>query len=155
MKQFILVGGPTQVAAAKAGRIHLWDAWPPMRKTQADEVKGARGDDIEIYRWPINTIFVLYMNSKRAPFDNPDMRKAVFLAIDRQELMAKALEGAGVPCAILDPKLVGDFALPLDEVSKTPGCRQSKDADLAEAEKLSEAHPTHRRRVAVRQVATT
>src|SRR5919106_1581888 len=140
VKQYILVGGPTQVAAAKAGRIHLWDAWPPMRKTQADEVKAARGDEVDVYRWPINTIFILYMNSKRAPFDNPDMRKAVFLAIDRQELIAKALEGAGVPCAVLDPKLVGDFALPLDEVQKTPGCRQPKDQDLAEAKRLVEKH---------------
>ena len=140
VKQYILVGGPTQVAAAKAGRIMLWDAWPPMRKTQADEVKAARGDEVDVYRWPVNTIFILYMNSKRAPFDNPDMRRAVFLAIDRQELITKALEGAGVPCAILDPKLVGEFALPLEEVAKTPGCRQAKDADLAEAEKLVKKH---------------
>src|SRR6185295_4276378 len=35
VKQFILVGGPTQLAAAKASKIMLWDAWPPMRKTQA------------------------------------------------------------------------------------------------------------------------
>ena len=46
------------------------------------------------------------MNSKRPPFDNPDMAQAVFLAIDRHDLIAKALEGAGVPCAIMDPKLV-------------------------------------------------
>ena len=51
-----------------------------------------------------------------------------------------ALEGAGVPCAILDPKLLGDFALPLDEVNKLPGCRQPKDADVAEAKRLVEKH---------------
>jgi ABC-type transport system substrate-binding protein len=82
------------------------------------------------------------------------MRKAVFLAIDRHELVAKALEGAGVPCAILDPKLVGDFALPLEEVAKTPGCRQNKEADLAEAEKLVKKHHPNGVdiEVAVRQV---
>ena len=42
VKQFILVGGPTQLAAAKASKIMLWDAWPPMRKTQADELARAR-----------------------------------------------------------------------------------------------------------------
>ena len=47
---------------------------------------------------------------------------------------------AGVRCALLDPKLVGDFALPLDEVQKMPGCRQPKDADIAEARKLVEKH---------------
>ncbi len=64
----------------------------------------------------------------------------MFLALDRQELVAKALEGAGVPCALLDPKLVGDFALPLDEVSKLPGCRAAKDQDVAEAKRLVEKH---------------
>src|SRR6266545_245139 len=77
---------------------------------------------------------------KNPPFDNPDLRRAVNLAIDRQELVAKALEGAGVPCGILDPKLSGDFALPLEEVNRIPGCRQPKDQDIAEAKKLVEKH---------------
>jgi peptide/nickel transport system substrate-binding protein len=140
VKQFILVGGPTQLAAAKAGKIMLWDAWPPMRKTQADELKNARGDEVDVYQASINTIFLVYLNTQRPPFDNPDMRRAVNLALDRQELVAKALEGAGVPCALLDPKLVGDFALPLEEVNKMPGCRQPKDQDIAEAKKLVEKH---------------
>ncbi len=139
VKQFILVGGPTQLAAAKASKIMLWDTWPPMRKTQADELGRAR-TDVDIYQAPINTVFFVYLNAKKPPFDNPDMRRAVNLAIDRQDLVAKALEGAGVPCAILDPKLVGDFALPLDEVAKAPGCRQPKEQDIAEAKKLVEKH---------------
>jgi peptide/nickel transport system substrate-binding protein len=140
VKQFILVGVPTQVAAAKAGRIHVWDTWPPMKKTQADEVKAARGDAVEIYQAAINTIFLIYMHTEKPPFNNPDIRRAVNLAIDRQELIDKTLEGAGVPCAMLDPKLVGDFALPLAEVQKLPGCRQPKDQDIAEAKRLVEKH---------------
>jgi peptide/nickel transport system substrate-binding protein len=153
VKQFILVGGPTQLAAAKASKIMLWDAWPPMRKTQADELARAR-TDVDIYQAPINTMFFIYLNSKKPPFDNPDLRRAVNLAIDRQELVAKSLEGAGVPCAILDPKLVGDFALPLDEVAKTPGCRQPKEQDITEARKLVEKHHPNGLdiEVAVRQV---
>ena len=139
VKQFILVGGPTQLAAAKASKIMLWDAWPPMRKTQADELARAR-QDVDIYQASINTIFLVYLNSQKPPFNNPDMRRVVNLAIDRQELVAKALEGAGVPCAILDPKLSGDLAVPLDEVNKIPGCRQPKDGDIAEAKKLVEKH---------------
>jgi peptide/nickel transport system substrate-binding protein len=139
VKQFILVAGPTQLAAAKASKVMMWDAWPPMRKTQADELQRAR-DDVDIYQAPINTMFVIFLNAAKAPFNNADLRRAVNLAIDRQELVAKALEGAGVPCAILDPKLVGDFALPLDEVAKAPGCRQPKEQDIAEAKKLVEKH---------------
>ena len=139
VRQYILVGGPTQLAAAKAGRVMLWDAWPPMKKTQADELARAR-TDVDIYQASINTIYLLYMNAQKPPFSHPDLRRAVSLALDRQELVAKALEGAGVPCALLDPKLVGDFALPLEEVQKLPGCRQPKDADLAEAKRLVEKH---------------
>ena len=140
VKQYILVGVPTQIAAAKAGRVHLWDTWPPMKKTDADEVKRARGNDVDVSQNSVNTIFLVYMHTQKPPFDNPDMRRAVNLAIDRQELFAKALEGAGVPCGLLDPKLVGDFALPLEEVQKLPGCRQPKDQDIAEAKRLVEKH---------------
>ena len=140
VKQFILTGVPTQLAAAKAGRIVLWDTWPPMKRTEADEVKRARGEEVEVYQAPLNTIFLIYMHTQKPPFNNPDMRRAVNLAIDRQELVAKTLEGAGVPCALLDPILVGDFALPLEEVNKLPGCRQPKDQDIAEAKRLVEKH---------------
>ena len=140
VKQFILKKGELQLAAAKAGRIHLWDTWPPLKKTEADELKRARGNEVDVSQNTINTIFLIYMHTQKPPFNNPDLRRAVHLAIDRQELFAKALEGAGVPCALLDPKLVGDFALPLDEVQKMPGCRQPKDQDIAEAKKLVEKH---------------
>jgi peptide/nickel transport system substrate-binding protein len=139
VRQYILVGGPTQLAAAKAARVMLWDTWPPMRKTQADELARAR-NDVDIYQASVNSLWVLFLNSTKPPFDNPDLRRAVFLALDRQELVGKALEGAGVPCALLDPKLVGDFALPLEEVQKLPGCRQPKDQDVAEAKRLVEKH---------------
>jgi peptide/nickel transport system substrate-binding protein len=141
VKQFILVGGPTQLAAAKAGRVMLWDTWPPMGKAQSEELKAARGNEIDVYRWPINTIWIVYLNTTKPPFDNPDLRRAVHLALNRQELIGRALDGAGVPCAMLDPKLVGDAALPLAEVDKIPGCRTvGKDQDIAEAEKLVKKH---------------
>jgi ABC-type transport system substrate-binding protein len=41
---------------------------------------------------------------------------------------------------MLDPKLVGEGALPLAEVEKLPGCRPQKDQDVAEAEKLVKKH---------------
>jgi len=140
VKQFILVGGPTQLAAAKAGRIMLWDTWPPMGKAASDELKAARGNEIDVYRWPINTIWIVFLNTTKPPFNEPDMRRAVHLALNRQELINKALDGAGVPCAMLDPKLVGEAALPLAEVEKIPGCRPNKDQDIAEAEKLVKKH---------------
>lgn len=137
VKQFILVGVPTQVAAARTGRVHLAPStWPGFTKSQALEIKRARGDDVEAWQWPINTLNAVQMNTRKPPFNNRDMRWAVHLAIDRQAIVEKVWEGSGVPCAILPPNLYGEYALPLEEVLKMPGCRQPKDADMAEAKRL-------------------
>lgn len=136
VKQFVLKGTARQVAAAKAGQIHLWDAWPPMPKSAALEIKNARGDAVNIYTHAINLTWELHLNTTKPPFDNKDLRRAVHLALNRQELFEKAFEGVGTPCAIIDPKLYPDWALPMSEVLKTPGCRPDKSADLKEASKL-------------------
>jgi peptide/nickel transport system substrate-binding protein len=80
------------------------------------------------------------MNTVKPPFDNRDLRRAVFLALNRQELIRKAYDNLGLPCVVLDPQIYGDFALPLDEVNRTPGCRQPKEADQEEARKLVARH---------------
>lgn len=140
VKQYVLKGASRQLAAAKAGQIDLWDTWPPMNKSAADELRSARGDKVDVYTWPINVLWVVHLNTTKPPFNNKDLRRAVHLALNRQELFKKAFEGAGTPCAILDPKLYGDWALPLDEVNKIPGCRPDKTADLAEAKRLVKKH---------------
>lgn len=140
VKQFVLKGAARQLAAAKAGQLHVWDTWPPMSKSAADELKSARGDDVELFTWPINTLWAVHLNVHKEPFDKKDIRRAVHLALDRQDLFQKAFEGAGTPCSILDPNLYADWALPQEEVMKMPGCRPDKSADIAEAKKLVEKH---------------
>ena len=49
------------VAAAKAGQLHVWDTWPPMSKSAADELKNARGDGVELFTWPINTLWAVQL----------------------------------------------------------------------------------------------
>ena len=39
------------------------------------------------------------------PFDNPEVQRAVYLVIDRQEIFARGYEGSGTPRVILDPQL--------------------------------------------------
>ncbi len=136
VKVYILKDPSAQLAAIKTGRVMLAPVWPLMTKSQSDEVRKARGGEAELSRVSINIVAAVQMNLSKPPFDKPEIRRAVSLALDRQELIAKTLDGAAVPCAILNPDLVGEDALPLEEVQKFPGCRQPKDADIAEAEKL-------------------
>ncbi|HSF31969.1 MAG TPA: ABC transporter substrate-binding protein [Candidatus Tectomicrobia bacterium] len=140
VKQFVLVERATQVAAAKSGQIMLWNVGPPMRKGEAEEVTQARGDQANVFEWPLGAIGVVYMNHQKPPFDNPEVRRAVHLAIDRQEIFARAYEGSGTPCVILDPQLFPEYALPTEEVQQGLGCRQPKEQDVAEAIRLIEQH---------------
>jgi peptide/nickel transport system substrate-binding protein len=140
VKQFILVERSPQVAAAKAGQIMLWNVGPPMRKGEAEEVKQARGESANVYLWPLGAIGVVYMHQQKPPFDKPEVRRAVHLAIDRQEIYARAYEGDGTPCVILDPQVFPEYALPMEEVQRGLGCRQPKEPDIAEAKRLIEQH---------------
>ncbi len=139
VKQFILLAAPRRLAAAKTGQVMHSAGQLPMTKSEVEELRAAR-HDLELYEWPLNTIFMIHLNATKPPFNHKDIRRAAFLAIDRQELFRKAMEGSGVPCAILDPKLHGAYALPLSEVQNLPGCRQPKDQDLAEAKQLVAKH---------------
>jgi peptide/nickel transport system substrate-binding protein len=139
VRQFILVGTARQLAAAKAGQVMLSGATLPMTRFQAEELKRAR-PEVDLYVWPLNTLSMVHVNAARPPFSARDLRRAAFLALDRHEFLRKGLDGVGVPCAILDPRLHGGYALPLAEVERLPGCRRPKDADLAEAARLVAKH---------------
>ena len=122
--------------AASFGDTWFWSTWAPMSYAQAQELQRARGGEIEVYQWPLNTVWTLYLNPKRGPFRAPEMRRAVHLALDRQRLMRDAFGQGGTPCAILPPGIYGDWALPLEDVMATPGCRQPNTQDVTEAQRL-------------------
>jgi len=134
--QFILPHHMRPFATAQFSKVLLWPLWPPMSYSQAQELKAIRGDAIDIYQRSLNTVWAVHLNSSKPPFDSPAIRRAVHLALNRQALLDAVFAGAGVPCAILDPTVYGDWALHLEEVQTLPGCRQPKDADLAEARRL-------------------
>jgi peptide/nickel transport system substrate-binding protein len=64
-----------------------------------NDVVGTDSDDLSTLTWrPLSWAF-LNMNNAEAPFDDPDFRKAVDFAIDKQELVEGALFGNGAPTA--------------------------------------------------------
>jgi peptide/nickel transport system substrate-binding protein len=85
---------------------------PNIDAATALQVRGKPGVEVK------ETLELAYtlvgMNTARPPFDNPKVREALNLALNRTEIVQAALFGAGVPAGPLSPALK-DFALDVKE----------------------------------------
>jgi peptide/nickel transport system substrate-binding protein len=75
---------------------------------------------------------------KRQPYGDPRLRKALHLALNRQEVISLGWADEGDLLGGIPPSM-GDYALQADELEKMPGYRPNKTEDLAEAKKLLSA----------------
>jgi peptide/nickel transport system substrate-binding protein len=89
----------------------------------------------------VQTYLVLHMN--KPPFDNPQVRRAVFLAIDRQELVkiVRCAEPYGCfgSAGTFLPNKGGYIVESQEDLAQAQGWRQSKEQDIAEAKALMAA----------------
>jgi peptide/nickel transport system substrate-binding protein len=63
----------------------------------------------------------LIVNRDKPPFDNPELRRAMSLAIDRQAFIDILTEGKGFRAAAMQPPPAGQWGMPLDMLEKLPG----------------------------------
>jgi len=63
----------------------------------------------------------LIINREKAPFDNPELRKAMSLAIDRQAFVDILTEGVGLKAAAMQPPPGGLWGMPPDMLATLPG----------------------------------
>lgn len=128
----------TRLAQFRAGALHVLGPSATMvdGETLAD-LKGTVKDAKELSFSALD-IMVVVINAAKAPLDDVNMRRAVFLALNRVE-MAEGLPFISKPAG----PLVGPpgWGLSDEELAATPGYRSGADydADLAEAKKLVEA----------------
>jgi peptide/nickel transport system substrate-binding protein len=81
---------------------------------------------------PNTSLYGFWFHWNKPPLDNPQVRRAIYLAVDRQEILKIALSGYGQVAGFFPPGYVEtDEAL-----RQLPGYRQPKEQDLAEAKKL-------------------
>ncbi len=75
------------------------------------------------------------INNKKKPFDDPRVRKAIHLAVNRQNLIKVY---AGQEFITMDrwTSHANDYAMPIAEIEKLPGYRPDKTADIDAAKKL-------------------
>ena len=63
----------------------------------------------------------LIINREKPPFDNPELRRAMALALDRQAFIDILTDGQGFRGAAMQPPPGGQWGMPLEMLEKLPG----------------------------------
>lgn len=123
----------TRVAALRTGQVHMTARGFSTLSPREMELVKASVPDIQFYpaQTPLGPAFT--MNVRRPPFSDVRVRKAISLTLDRQAAVKIVADGQGQVGTILFLK---GWGVPLEEVLTWPGWRQSKDQDIAAAQKL-------------------
>jgi len=119
LKYVIISERGTRTAALQAGRL---DSAAPgeITKNIADQLKAAVPGMV-ITRVGSLTSPNLLVNHARPPFNDPRVRRAVDLAVDRDGFIKGVLQGGGVAGAALVPKPFGSWGLSEGELVQTMG----------------------------------
>lgn len=88
-----------------------------LTATMLGQYKTVFPDEVSVY-YPLGTCFIS-LNHEHELLGNPDIRKAISAAINREELVQYVLDGAGIPASsYLNPSIPGhDETLPVYEYS--------------------------------------
>ena len=105
-----------------------------MTKTMADTLKQA-APSLVVTEIGQNGSDNVLINHKKPPFDNPSVRRAVSLAMDRHAYVQGVRHDGAVVGAALMPPPQGIWGLPERELRTLPGYR-GPSADKAEARRL-------------------
>jgi ABC-type transport system substrate-binding protein len=97
--------------------------------------EGERRDTIGAKQVPSIGCYMLYINSRREPFNDPRVRRAMHLALNRQALIGafRTQETIALTRWITH---ASPYATPSEEIALLPGYRAEKDEDLAAAQAL-------------------
>lgn len=115
----------SQVAALESDQVDiLWDLTPEM----VQQLEGS--DEVKVDSVPTSAWDGVIMNAAQAPFDDPKVRKAVSLALDKSQLEEIALFGTGTPTHTMIPP---DHAFYNEDLEISPADPEAARGLLAEA----------------------
>jgi peptide/nickel transport system substrate-binding protein len=126
----------TAIMAFIAGKFDL--TWPfdvaiPLVKTVKEQAPQALCTVA-----PMNASRYLQINRQVLPFDNPEIRRAMGLSLDRKAFMDILGEGQGGIGGAMLPPPAGMWGLPADRLQKLPGYGTDVEQNRAEARAIME-----------------
>jgi peptide/nickel transport system substrate-binding protein len=107
------------LAAYTAGQVHI--ATPSAStKPFADALKtSAKG--LEYPEMPSTVVIFVLFNTRKAPFNDPKLRRAVSLALDRNAFNKAVLQGGALPGGAMLPPPAGAWGLSAEKLETLPG----------------------------------
>ena len=132
---FIIADRSRAVASAKANQVDMRNSGNSYDKEEVDLPKTTNGEWIT-HALPPSFNVGLMINVKKKPFSDSRVRRAIYLALDRQQINELVMDGTGGATTIFAPGM----AYSAEEAASWPGLRP-KDTpggqeDLAEAKRL-------------------
>jgi peptide/nickel transport system substrate-binding protein len=85
---------------------------------------------------PMNSSLHLLLNRDAAPFDRPEVRRALTLAIDRRALVTTLNDGEGDVGGVMQPPPDGLWGLPPEQLAEVPGFGPDVERSRTEAREL-------------------
>ncbi|MBI4082032.1 MAG: ABC transporter substrate-binding protein [Candidatus Lambdaproteobacteria bacterium] len=129
----IIASRGTQVAALQSGQVEITPATESDQKMYDTLTKST--PEMQYNKVYLTNNINVVINAKRKPFDNPKLRQAINVAVDRYAY-AKSAEPGYLPSAFMLPRPHGSWGLDADELKATvPGFRDPA-VDKEEARKL-------------------
>ena len=93
----------TRVAELETGDTHISD---PLSPSDVDQVENTEGLFVE--KTPGVSLSYIGFNVEKEPFDDPKVRQAINLAIDKEQIIDGILDGVGIPAiGPLAPEVLG------------------------------------------------
>ena len=133
LRYIVIKDRATKFAALQAGRLDV--AFPgDANKAVAEQVQHAVPQMVLQLSIENNTDNIL-INHKKPPFNDPRVRRAISLAIDRRAYVKAVHQGGALPGGAMAPKPYGVWGLSEKDLASLPGYGDSAK-EKAEARKL-------------------
>ena len=127
---YIIPDRGTRLAAFRTGQILIYGVNADEAKTLEKDV----GDKVTITRRGGYSFNSVNINATRKPFDDPRVRQALSLAVDRKAAITVLNKDDGDIGGYLPA--TGKWALAKEEIAKIPGFGTDKAGDIAKAKQL-------------------
>jgi len=119
IRYIVIKDRATRAAALQAGQVDI--AFPgEITKAMAENIK-QNVPQMVVIETSTNVNDNLLLNFNKPPFDDPKIRRAVSLAIDRKAYVQAVRQGGALVGGVMLPKPFGVWGLPEEELAKLPG----------------------------------